>query len=48
LALPEHNGRPVLPPVGLDPAQIDTIQKELLNLGFVPLHLYSPSHRSAG
>lgn len=29
----EDNGRLVLPPAGLDPAQIDAIQKELLNLG---------------
>ena len=29
----EQNGQPVLPPVGLQPGQIDGIQKELLNLG---------------
>ncbi|WP_412851786.1 Fic family protein [Ectothiorhodospira shaposhnikovii] len=29
----EQNGQPVLPPVGLQPEQIDRIQKELLNLG---------------
>ncbi|MDQ8206910.1 ATP-binding protein [Coraliomargarita sp. SDUM461003] len=29
----EANGRPVLPPVGLDADTIDAIQKELLNLG---------------
>src|SRR3990172_9718247 len=34
LGIAEDNGRPVLPPVGLDPAQIDVIQKDLLNLGF--------------
>ncbi|MHB8266503.1 MAG: AlbA family DNA-binding domain-containing protein, partial [Acidithiobacillus ferrivorans] len=34
IGIQEENGRPVLPPVGLDPAQIDAIQKELLNLGF--------------
>ena len=34
IGIAEDNGRPVLPPVGLDPAQIDAIQKELLNLGF--------------
>ena len=34
IGIAEDKGRPVLPPVGLDPAQIDAIQKELLNLGF--------------
>lgn len=34
IGIAEDNGRPVLPPVGLDPARIDAIQKELLNLGF--------------
>jgi len=29
----EQNGQPVLPPAGLQPEQIDAIQKELLNLG---------------
>ncbi|NCU60538.1 transcriptional regulator, partial [Idiomarina sp. FenBw--71] len=29
----EQNGQPVLPPAGLQPEQIDRIQKELLNLG---------------
>ncbi len=33
LGVAEVGGRPVLPPVGLDPARIDAIQKELLNLG---------------
>ena len=33
LGVAEQDGRPVLPPVGLDPATIDGIQKELLNLG---------------
>ena len=28
----EKNGQPVLPPIGLEPAQLDRIQKELLNL----------------
>ena len=40
IGVAEHNGRPVLPPVGLDPAQIDTIQKELLNLGFSAIAPY--------
>ncbi len=29
----EHNGQPVLPPKGLDPGRIDSIQKEVLRLG---------------
>ena len=34
IGIAEDNGRPVLPPLGLDPVQIDVIQKDLLNLGF--------------
>ena len=33
LGVEEQDGRPVLPPKGLDPDSIDAIQKELLNLG---------------
>ena len=33
IGVAEENGRPVLPPAGLDPNTIDAIQKELLNLG---------------
>ncbi len=33
LGVEERDGRPVLPPKGLDPDAIDGIQKELLNLG---------------
>ena len=33
LGVEEREGRPVLPPKGLDPDAIDGIQKELLNLG---------------
>ena len=33
LGVEEQNGRPVLPPKGLDPASVDGIQKELLQLG---------------
>ena len=40
IGIAEENGRPVLPPVGLDPAQIDAIQKELLNLGFSAIAPY--------
>ena len=30
----EENGRPQLPPVGLDPVSFDAIQKEILSLGY--------------
>jgi len=30
----EKNGRPVLPPAGIDAARFDSIQKEILNLGY--------------
>jgi len=33
IGVKESKGRPVLPPVGLDMDTVDTIQKELLNLG---------------
>ena len=33
LGVAERNGRPVLPPTGVDPEGVDAIQKELLNLG---------------
>ena len=33
LGVEEHKGRPILPPKGIMPDAIDTIQKELLNLG---------------
>lgn len=34
IGIAEENGRPVLPPVGLDPGQLDAIQKEILQLGY--------------
>jgi ATP-dependent DNA helicase RecG len=40
IGVAESNGRPVLPPVGIDPEQIDAIQKELLNLGFSAMAPY--------
>ena len=40
IGVEENNGRPVLPPVGLDVAQIDSIQKELLNLGYSAIAPY--------
>ena len=33
LGVEEQDGRPRLPPLGLDPASLDRIQKEILNLG---------------
>ena len=42
IGIAEHDGRPVLPPVGLDPAQLDAIQKELLNLFFNVVAPYHP------
>jgi ATP-dependent DNA helicase RecG len=33
IGVAEENGRPVLPPAGLSPQEVDRIQKELLNLG---------------
>lgn len=33
IGVEEENGRPVLPPRGIDPDQVDAIQKELLHLG---------------
>lgn len=34
IGIEEDHGRPVLPPVGIDNARIDSIQKEILHLGF--------------
>lgn len=33
LGVEERNGRPLLPPKGMNPERIDAVQKELLNLG---------------
>lgn len=40
IGVAEDGGRPVLPPVGLGAAEIDAIQKELLNLGYSALQPY--------
>ena len=40
IGIKEQNGRPVLPPVGIDPDQFDSIQKEILNLGFNSIQPY--------
>jgi len=43
IGVAEKNGCPVLPPVGLDPDSLDTIQKELLNLGHSAIQpMYHP------
>ena len=43
LGVEERDGRPVLPPKGLDPDAIDGIQKEMLNLGNSAIQpLYHP------
>ena len=33
IGVEEANGRPVLPPKGIDPERVDAMQKELLRLG---------------
>ena len=33
IGIQEQNGKPMLPPAGLDAGQIDAIHKEILNLG---------------
>ncbi|MBI5485038.1 MAG: putative DNA binding domain-containing protein [Deltaproteobacteria bacterium] len=40
IGIKEQNGRPVLPPVGIDPNLFDAIQKEILNLGFNSIQPY--------
>ena len=37
IGIAEENGRPVLPPIGLDVGQVDAIQKEILNLGYAAI-----------
>ncbi len=40
IGVEEWNGRPVLPPKGIDPDSLDVIQKEILSLGHhaLPVH----------
>ncbi len=40
LGVEERNGHPLLPPKGLDPEQIDSIQQELLKLGYSAIQPY--------
>lgn len=42
VGMAEENGRPVLPPVGLDPELLDKIQKDLLALGYKIQPMYHP------
>jgi ATP-dependent DNA helicase RecG len=37
IGVKEKNGRPLLPPKGIDPEHVDSIQKEVLNLGYYAL-----------
>ena len=37
----ERDGRPILPPIGISPDQIDAIQKEILNFGY---HAIQPAY----
>lgn len=37
IGVAEDNGQPVLPPTGLNPRELDGIQKEILNLGFTKI-----------
>jgi ATP-dependent DNA helicase RecG len=41
IGVEERNGRPVLPPKGIDPDSLDAIQKEILNLGH---HALQPNY----
>jgi len=41
IGVEERNGRPVLPPKGIDPDSLDAIQKEVLNLGH---HALQPNY----
>lgn len=40
IGVQELNGQAVLPPVGLNPNEVDQIQKELLHLGYHAIHPY--------
>lgn len=41
IGVEERNGRPILPPKGIDPDSMDAIQKEILNLGH---HALQPNY----
>ena len=42
IGVKEDNGRPMLPPVGLQVTQIDAIQKEIVELGHRMIPYYHP------
>jgi ATP-dependent DNA helicase RecG len=42
IGVEEENGRPILPPVGLNPSQLDKIQKELITLCHRITPYYAP------
>lgn len=42
IGIEEENGRPVLPPIGLPPEQLDSIQKEIVELGHRIIPYYHP------
>lgn len=42
IGIEEDNGRPLLPPVGLPPEQLDSIQKEIIELGHRIIPYYHP------
>ena len=43
IGVEEKDGSPQLPPVGIDKGQIDSINKELLNLSYLIDPMYIPS-----
>ena len=42
IGVAEQDGRPILPPVGLQPAQVDAIQKDLMDLCYQLIPTYFP------
>jgi len=40
IGVEENNGLPVLPPLGLNPTEVDKIQKEILNMGYSDIQPY--------
>ena len=42
IGVAEHSGRPVLPPVGLEPNQLDPIQRKMIELGHKLRPAYHP------
>jgi len=42
LGVEDRDGRPVLPPAGLDPTEVDSIQKKIVELGHLMVPDYHP------